>query len=181
MLRITSFVIYLIIGFSFVLLLGQTAQIRAQTLRPEEVAPQVYQLLPDFPQENHYIRSETNEPDASNTLVNRLVTYHQFTKRRPTAFRLDWKLTLADYLGVNEKIFLESYPGYNTLTVNPLPGDLQAIQALNLRQRNQLVEVLMNIYQPPSEAVPTPTPTPSPTSVPSLPLPKPGDAELLRP
>lgn len=179
MVKITSFLIYLIIGFSIVLV---TTQINAQTLRPEMVAPEVYQLLPDFPKENHYIRQEINLVDENNTLLNRLITYHQFTKRRPTSFRLDWKLTLADYLGVNEKILLDSYPGYNTLTVNPLPGDLKAINSLNLRQRNQLVEVLVNIYQPQSDpANPTSQPTPSPSTQPSLPLPQPGDAELLRP
>lgn len=182
MFKVTDWVVYLLIGLSIVLCLGNYTEIQAQNLRPEAVAPEVYRLLPDFPKENHYLRQDTNTRDEDNTLVNRFISYHQFVKRRPLVFRFDWKLTLADYLGVNEKILAQGYPGHNTLTTNPLESDLAAIQALNLRQRNQLVEVLMEIYRPQveEENPSTEETTPSPAS-PSLPLPQPGDAELLQP
>mgnify|MGYP005839623953 CR=1 FL=1 len=179
--KLTSVIIYLIIGFSLVLLWGQTVKLNAQTtLRPEQVAIKVYELLPDFPLENQYINLETNNVDENNTLVNRLITYHQFVKRRPMIFRFDWRLTLADYLGVNETILAESYPGAKTLVINPLQGDKQAIGALNLRQRNQLIAALMSIYQPPTGDNLNPNDSEdSPNQSPKLP--QPGDADLLKP
>ncbi len=160
----------------------------AQTLRPESVAAQVYQRLPDLPQENQYINRETEEVDADNTLVSRLVRYHQYVKGRFTRFRLDWKLTLADYLGANESIKESRYPGYSILQTNPMKADLKAIGSLTRRQRNELVDVLVSIYNPEaenaSESNPSPQTTPEPSGPPprSTPsLPKPGDAELLMP
>lgn len=163
------------------MLWGQTVKVSAQTLRPEEVAPKIYELLPDFPRENHYIRRETNTVDEENTLVTRLITYHQFVKRRPVIFRFDWRLTLADYLGVNESILAESYPGAKTLTINPKTGDKQAIGALNLRQRNQLIAALMSIYQPTTEDNFNGGQTGEQSGDQFPRLPHPGDAELLKP
>ncbi len=160
----------------------------AQILRPESVAAQVYQRLPDLSQENQYINRETEEVDPDNTLVSRLVRYHQYVKSRFTRFRLDWKLTLADYLGANEPIKESRYPGSSILQTNPMKGDIKAIGSLTRRQRNELVDVLVSIYNPeaenPSESNPSPQTTPEPSaptprSTPSLP--KPGDAELLMP
>ena len=176
-----KFIVYLIIGFSLVLFWGQAVKVTAQTLRPEEAAQLVTEMLPDFPKENDYINLQTNTVDEKSTLIYRLITYHQFVKRRPVVFRFDWKLTLADYLGANETISAETYPGAQTLTTNPLPGDLAAIGALNLRQRNELVAALMSIYQPSTEDTNNPDQIPeeSPSNAPRLP--QPGDAELLKP
>ena len=161
----------------------------AQTLPPKKVAAKVYQEMPDLPQENQYIRQETGEVDEDNTLVSRLVRYHQYLKARPTFFRLDWKLTLADYLGANEAILESRYPGYSTLTINPMKQDKQAINTLTREQRQQLVDLIVSIYNPQAEAnsnsdstaeknAPPPSSTPS---QPSFELPKPGGAELLLP
>lgn len=180
--KLTRVVFYLAIGFSLVIFSGKHIPLQAQTLRPTEVAEIAYQQLPNFPKENQYLNQDNNQVDRDNTLISRLVAYHQYVKNRPTGFRLDWKLTLADYLGAHETIIAEGYPGSKTLVTNPLSGDLAAIRNLNLAQRNQLVAVLMAIYNPVSETPTAPEEAqPSNNSQPSLPLPKPGDAELLLP
>ena len=159
----------------------------AQSVRQEEVWQKVYERLPSLPRENQYINRETGEVDADSNLVSRLVEYHLKVKSRPPSYRFDWKLTLADYLGVNEKISELEYPGYNTLVENPMEGDRAAIAQLNRAQRGALVEVLVSVFSPnrtetptprPS-ASPSPTPTPNPRVIPALP--QPGDARLLLP
>lgn len=161
----------------------------AQSLRPEQAAAAVYERLPYLPQENQYIYQETGEVAEEHTLIGRLIRYHQDLKKRPTRFRLDWKLTLADYLGVNEPMQAERYPGNSTLTSNPLEGDRQAIGRLNRRQREELVDLLANLYRPPQERSPAPAPSPDPSPLPAAPddgsskppLSQPGDAQLLLP
>jgi hypothetical protein len=160
----------------------------AQTLAPEAVAAQVYQQLADLPKENQYINLERQQADPNNTLVSRLVRYHQYVKNRPLDFRLDWKLTIADYLGVNEDIKDINYPGASTLSTNPLQGDRQIITKLSRQQRDRLVNLLVSINNPETATSPQPrsqpeqTPTkPTPTqSQPSFKLPQPGDADLLK-
>lgn len=155
----------------------------------------VYQLLPTLPQENHYISQDTNDVATDNTLVGRIVQYHMNVQQRSPFFRLDWKLTLADYLRVNEGINTSSYPGANTLDENPLEGDRQAIAALSRAQRDELVEVLVILFNPnyisnlqatptydlssPNPSTPSTPTAPPPSSLPSLP--QPGDAQLLAP
>jgi hypothetical protein len=155
----------------------------SQTQRPETSAQQIYQKIPDLPQENNYTRRDTGAIDPNNTLISRLIRYHQDTKKRLSNIRFDWQLTLGDYLGVNEKIIEERYPGSSTLTVNPMGTDIKAINSLNRRQREQLVTVLVSIYNPRIAAVenPDPSPSPSPSPSPRNPsLSKPGDADLLK-
>lgn len=160
----------------------------AQFIRPERVSPFVYERYPDFPLENQYVRKETGEVDPESTLANRLISYHLYVKNRPPQYRLDWKLTLADYLGAHEKMSESSYPGSSTLTVNPLESDRQIIESLTRSQRNQLIDVLVGIFNPNTTNSPSPTPTPQPSPSPSpspsrnpLSLPQPGDAQLLMP
>ncbi|HAG80198.1 MAG TPA: hypothetical protein DCL61_03280 [Cyanobacteria bacterium UBA12227] len=159
----------------------------AQGFRPQEVWQRVYERLPDLPLENQYISQETGEVDADNTLVGRLIRYHLYVKSRPPYYRLDWKLTMADYLGAHEYLVASQYPGGNTLNENPMEGDRAAIQRLTRAQRNALVDVLVSLFNPnlpenppptPRES-PSPLPTPNPRSTPGLP--QPGDADLLRP
>ena len=160
----------------------------AQTLRIEDAASQIYEQMPDLPQENQYVRVEIEAVDDSYTLINRFIRYHLNVKRRSPFSRLDWKLTLADYLDANESIKPERYPGYQSLATNPMEGDLVAIATLNRRQRAELVDRLVLLYRPnppqPSNTnnTSTPTATPKPTNRPNQPrLSKPGDAELLMP
>lgn len=154
----------------------------------------VYTQLPNLPLENQYIDRETGDRDEDNTFVRRLIVYHLLVKGRPPFYRLDWKLTLADYLGANELMFQEAYPGASELRSNPLEGDRAVIESLSRQEREDLVLALVRSFNPeydslgdaesaPPEAVPLPQSTPTPQSSPpnNLPaLPQPGDADLLR-
>jgi hypothetical protein len=157
----------------------------AQLMRSQDTWRQVYEQLPDFPKENQYVTNETGEVNLESTLVSRLIRYHLYEKRRLPNYRFDWKLTLADYLGANEYINESEYPGSNTLTENPMAGDRAAIEKLTRQQREELIEVLVSIYNPnyADSQMSTPNPQPSPPSTPTRPskprLPQPGDADLL--
>lgn len=164
--------------------------VNAQTLSPELVATEVYKEIPDFPKVNNFHNKKTGELKEDNTLIARMVRYHQYVKGRPTAFRLDWKLTLADYLGANEIIKESRYPGFTTLKENPLPQDLKIIDSLNFTQRQNLVDVLVSIYNPQlqnnsnssgNSSEETNTPSLETNTSPSFELPQPGGAELLMP
>lgn len=161
----------------------------AQQVKPQDVWRQVYQQLPDLPLENQYISRANGKPATENTLVARLIRYHLYVKGRPPIYRLDWKLTIADYLGANDLMEENVYPGYDSLRSNPMEGDRAAIERLNRSQRDALVNVIVTIFNPnaaaPPQVAPTPNATPPspPTSNPNPPLrlPQPGDARLLIP
>ncbi|TVP64380.1 MAG: hypothetical protein EA343_05535 [Nodularia sp. (in: Bacteria)] len=151
----------------------------AQRISPGDIWQQVYQQLPDLPKENQYIHKNTGQVAEENTLASRLITYHIYRKGRAPNYRLDWKLTLADYLDANEIMYHHSYPGNDTLRQNPLEGDRAVITSLNRHQRNALVQVLADIFTPTPQN--TQTPTPETTATPSTPqLPQRGSAELLK-
>ncbi|MBD2411986.1 hypothetical protein FACHB389_14200 [Nostoc calcicola FACHB-389] len=154
----------------------------AQTITPNDVWQVVYQKLPDFPRENKYISKENGKVDENNTLANRLIRYHIYTKGRAAIYRLDWKLTLADYLGANEIMYDTSYPGNDILRENPIEGDKSAIARLTRSQRNALLEVLVNIFNPTSQntSAPRPNTTPNPTTSTTPQPPQQGGAELLK-
>jgi hypothetical protein len=120
--------------------------IAQQRVSPGDVWQKVYEQLPDFPRENRYISKDTGKIAENNTLVSRLIQYHIYVKERAPNFRLDWKLTLADYLGANEIMYDTSYPGNDSLKQNPLESDRAAIKSLNRRQRDALVQVLVNVF-----------------------------------
>jgi hypothetical protein len=162
----------------------------AQRVQIDQVWQQVYQEVPGIPLENEYVNKDTGDVSTNNTLINRLIRYHIYVKGRPTAYRLDWKLTLADYLGVNERMDEQTYPSGTSLRINPLDRDVTAVRSLNRAQRDALVNVLVSLFNPNSQ-IPSepPAPTPSPTVAPSpvnppvrFPAqPQPGDAQLLQP
>jgi len=158
----------------------------AQLIRATDTWRQVYEQLPDFPQENQYVRNETGEVNPESTLASRLIRYHLYVKRRLPNYRFDWKLTLADYLGANESINESEYPGSNTLTENPMSGDRAVIENLTRQQREELIEVLVGIFNPNyadsqmSTPSPQPSPSPTPTRRSHPGLPQPGDADLLK-
>ncbi len=158
--------------------------VSAQSLRPNDVAAQVYQLIPELPLENKYLSLETKEVATDNTLVSRLIRYHQYVKSRPVKFRLDWKFTIADYLEANELISYDRYPGSKTLTTHPLESDRAVIYNLSRSQRNQLIDTLVSIYNPETSSTTNSATEPtqaSPNNSNNRPrLPKPGDADLLR-
>ncbi|MBE9008350.1 hypothetical protein IQ259_25670 [Fortiea sp. LEGE XX443] len=149
----------------------------AQRISPSDVWQQVYQQLPDLPKENQYIHKETGRVADNNTLANRLIRYHVYVKERSPIYRLDWKLTLADYLGVNEVMYDTTYPGNDTLRQNPIDGDRAAISRLNRRQRDALAQALVNIFSP-NQRQNTNQPSPSTSTTPQKP--QTGGAELLK-
>ena len=147
---------------------GQSPALMAQTTLPtggytilvEAAAQQVYEIMPELPRANTYKRQEDGEVDPENTLVSRLIRYHRDIKRRPTRYRFDWKLTLADYLGLNEDMRQEHYPGFSTLQSSPLDADKDLIDQLSRRERLTLVNTLAKIYSPGN--IPNQTPTNAP-------------------
>lgn len=169
---------------SFVLNTGfivQLSPLLSQTARPNTVAEQVYQNLSFLPLENEYM-TQSGEVASQNTLLSRLLRYHEYVKSRPVNYRFDWQLTFADYFGINELIRANRYPGHETLTVNPLEGDRQVITSLTRQQRNQLIDTLLAIYNPQSDTPQQEVTTPNNTLEEQKPsLPQPGDADLLLP
>lgn len=106
----------------------------------------IYQQLPDFPLENQYVSRESGKVSSRNTLITRLIRYHTQVKGRAPNYRLDWKLTLADYLGANEIMDDGVYPGADALKQNPFEGDRAAIRKLTRKQRDALIQALVNAY-----------------------------------
>lgn len=161
-----------------------SSSVVAQSLRPNAIAEEVYQLIPELPLENQYLSQETRETAAKNTLISRFIRYHQYVKSRPVQFRLDWKLTVADYLEANEPISVDRYPGNKTLTIHPLEGDRAAIHNLSRTQRNQLIDTLVSIYNPNQPASSDTTTEPANSSTNNSNntprFPQRGDADLLR-
>lgn len=159
----------------------------AQTPEPQEWQ-RVYQQLPNLPLENKHISKETGKVAQDSNLVTRLLQYHLYVKGRAPNYRLDWKLTLADYLGANELISETVYPGHDTLKTNPLESDRQAIAKLSRQQRNDLIQTLVSLFAQNEQDKPTSvnnTPegaiAPSPSPAQNSPLqPRPGDAERLK-
>lgn len=165
----------------------------AQFAIPADAGRRVYERLQNLPLENQYVSKETGKVDANNTLVSRLLRYHILVKSRPPNYRLDWKLTLADYLDAHQYLVESQYPGGNTLRENPMESDRAVIKKLNRVQREALIDALVSLFRrnntetpatkpspsPKPQSTPTPPPTSNPTRTPSLP--KPGDSQLLLP
>lgn len=116
--------------------------VMAQSAQRRAIAASVYTLLPEFPLENHYLSTETGVVDEGNTLVYRLIQYHQNVQSRPLTSRFDWKLTLADYMGVNEWIDEDRYPD-RFLQSNPFHQDVEVIRSLNRQQREELTQAVL--------------------------------------
>jgi len=125
-----------------------TSSAIAQQIAPRDVWQRVYQQLPDFPRENHYLHAETERLMEDNTLAERLMRYHLYVRGRPYQYRLDWKLTLSEYIDPNVNITPDIYPGADDLAENPLEGDREAIRQLTRQQRNELVDAIVSVYNP---------------------------------
>ena len=154
----------------------------AESIRPQDAWQLVYRQIPDLPLENQYINRATQKVDPNNTLVSRLIRYHQYVKGRPLNYRLDWKMTLGDYLGVNEPIIDSDYPGSNTLKKNPLDSDRATLTRLTRKQRDALIYALVTVFSRP-ERPPSPAPLApkaQPISTPDRPV-APTGAQLLKP
>jgi hypothetical protein len=164
-------------------ILGQSVSPNVSpNVSPEMAAESVYQRLPYLPLENEYFSQKSGQVIPNSTLIMRFIRYHEYVKSRPLKYRLDWQLTFADYFGINEVIQTDRYPGAETLTKNPYESDRKIIISLTRSQRNQLIDTLVAIYNPPREKPQPPATTPdnSTEEIDNAPvLPQPGDADLL--
>ncbi len=133
-----------------------SSAIAQSIVRSEGVWRTVYEQLPDFPLENQYISKETGKAATEDTLAGRLIRYHLYVKGRPPLYRLDWKMTLAEYLGLTGALETSDYPGASKLKKNPAEGDVAAIRQLNRAQRDALVQALVNGFSPQSARSPRP-------------------------
>lgn len=158
---------------------GALAQLPPST---SDIWRQVYQVLPDIPREDQYINRESRAIDMGSSLVSRMIRYHVYQVGRSPVSRLDWKLTLADYLGAHQYIPETSYPGRERLTTNPLEGDQAAVRRLTRAQRDRLVNTLVILFDPQGNRGELPRATPTPTAPRPVPVqPRPGSgADLLR-
>ncbi|MEO0375040.1 MAG: hypothetical protein AAF329_10530 [Cyanobacteria bacterium P01_A01_bin.17] len=155
----------------------------AQRIDPREVAAQVYQQQPELPLENQYVRKRSRKAVESSTLVSRLIEYHTLTKGRSPRFRLDWKFTFADYLGLNEYLVEKKYPGHAYLKSSPMEQDQAIIQSFNRQQRADLIQALVDLHTVGTATVPAEPPPAPATSESAVPQPRPQpsqDADLLR-
>lgn len=140
----------------------------AQRVRPEGVWQVVYERVPSLPKENQYVSKETGKVEADNTLVGRFARYHLYVAGRSPLYRFDWKLTLADYLGLglNGAFDETSYPSRATLRINPADGDRAAINRLNRSQREALVQALVDAFSPAADSSQASPAMPQPGSTP---------------
>lgn len=163
---------------------------------PSRVAEEIYRRLPEIPLENGYTSQRTGTVDPEDTFLSRMIRYHTLIKGRSPISRFDWKLTLADYLGINEPMVPGSYPGAINLTTNPLEADTAIVNQFTRTQREALVNTLVaffnpSVLNPPPQLTPSgmaaedpqqDTPPVGRGSTQPLPLePRPGDAQLLMP
>lgn len=161
----------------------------AQRINPKIAADEVYRQLPDLPQETQHIRKKGNKPATNSSLASRLIEYHTLVKGRSPLYRFDWKITLADYLGIHENIREETYPGHAYLKASALDSDRKLIQQLTRQQRLALTQTLSDIYASQARqqeaATPSETSKPPPSPANNVPEPKPSEpakpAEPARP
>ena len=124
-----------------------TLPANANIVRTAEIAQKIYTELPEIPLENQYFNQKLKKIDPNNTLIDRILRYHAFTKGRPADMRLDWKLTLADYLGANDIMDPATYPSHDVLSKNPLDNDRAAVNTLTRSMRDQLIDRLIQFTQ----------------------------------
>ena len=100
---------------------------------PDQTA-QIYELMPDLP-----------GYDDDTKWLQRVLLYHVRTKGRLTNSRFDWRLTFADFLGVNDPIYADQYPSGDT-ELNPLNSDREQFQTLTRQDRNEFLAAILQVY-----------------------------------
>lgn len=130
------------------LLGGEISPVFAQNRQTIRDGEKAYELLPNFPREDRYISNESGDVDEDSTLLARMIYYHIYVKNRPPQFRFDWKLTIADYLGANENMLSSQYSGADELQENPLAGDREVIDRLSRKEREELIQTLVGVFNP---------------------------------
>ena len=138
---------FVTLAIVFVFTVVSATAVTAQVVRTGDIAQKIYVELPGVPLENQYFNKKINKIDLNNTLISRMIRYHAYVKGRPVSLRLDWKLTIADYLGVNDIMDLATYPGQDILSVNPMDSDRAAINTLPRQTRDRLIERLIKYTQ----------------------------------
>ena len=138
---------FVTLAIVFVFTVVSATAVTAQVVRTGDIAQKIYVELPGVPLENQYFNKKINKIDPNNTLISRMIRYHAYVKGRPVSLRLDWKLTIADYLGANDIMDLATYPGQDILSVNPMDSDRAAINTLPRQTRDRLVERLVKYTQ----------------------------------
>ena len=111
---------------------------------PEQV-DLIYELMPELPLEDNYVSINGEVMSGSNWLK-RLLLYHIQTQGRLPDSRFDWRMTFADFLGANEPIYANQYPGAASFATNPLNRDRELFRALTRQERNRLLEALEAVY-----------------------------------
>ncbi|MBD2157939.1 hypothetical protein [Leptolyngbya sp. FACHB-16] len=175
-----------------------TAPVSAQlpAVNIADTARVLYERLPFLPLENQYVNNDGNTVPES-TLLTRLMFYHTGVQQRQPYFRLDWKLTLADYLGANETMHPDTYPNSRNFRDDPMQGDIAAVRNLSREQREQLVDTIVTLLNPLAARASSSGSAQEPTGVNTSPAspsrpnsgvptatprePQPGDAQLLLP
>ena len=153
------------LGAALFFLCISSVQAQPATLRridPVAIAARIYEQVPDLPLDNQYISSKTGQVATDNTLVSRIIRYHLYSKERPTNFRFDWKLTIADYLGAFDRISARNYASYG-LRDDPMEADIAAVRSLSREERNRLTNALYNAFTMPAEVEPAANPAPDST------------------
>ena len=132
---------------------AQAQPARIRRVNPSAIATRVYEQMPTLPLENQYISSKTGQVAEDNTLVSRIIRYHLYNKERPTNFRFDWKLTMADYLGAFDRISANNYASFG-LRENPAEADIAIVQGLSREERNLLANAIYAAFTTPTEPEP---------------------------
>ena len=120
---------------------------------PGALSARVYEQMPTLPLENQYISTDTGRVAEDNTLASRIIRYHLYSQKRPTNFRLDWKLTMADYLGAFERMSADNYADYG-LRENPMEADIAVVRGLSWEERDRLTNTLYEVFTTPAEPSP---------------------------
>lgn len=149
--RLLGVLVATFVAFNGIALGAGQAQSPSRSINPAAISTQVYTQIPELPLENQYISSETGEVATENTLVSRMIRYHLYIKNRPTTLRLDWKLTMADFLGAFERMSPADYPDYG-LRENPMAGDILAVENLSWGVRDRLTNLLYEAFASPTTA-----------------------------
>ncbi|NJN76220.1 MAG: hypothetical protein HC796_08540 [Synechococcaceae cyanobacterium RL_1_2] len=152
--KVIKFISIAVCSSILIITMGWTQPLFSQSSSFDRAAQQIYTQLPDFPLGNNFALAESNQSLENNTLISRLLRYHR-GKFRNNESRFDWKLTLADYLGLNEAISPDRYPGSSTLNTNPLEQDQALINQLNREEREALIMAIVNFYLPSTEVTET--------------------------
>ena len=143
--RLLGVLVATFVAFHGITLDPGLAQGQSRAINPAAISRQIYTQIPELPLESHYLGSETGEVDGENTLVSRIIRYHLYIKNRPTTLRLDWKLTMADFLGAFEQISPDDYPNYG-LQENPMASDILAVENLSWGVRDRLTNLLYEAF-----------------------------------